>query len=69
MIISHIEYSAIDKSDDDVASSGAKSIHFYNSSQITTKNGFLVITTSNEDTKWKGDNSTLSHSLTYSKIN
>ena len=47
---------AIDRSDDDQTSSGRKSLQFYNHTQITTLNGNLVITTTTEDTKWKGWN-------------
>lgn len=46
----------IDKSDDDQTSSGRGSLQFYNASQISTKNGFLVIETTTEETKWKGFN-------------
>ena len=49
-------WTAIDKSDDDQTSTGKKSLQFYNSSQIKTKNGNLVIETNTEDTKWKGWN-------------
>jgi len=49
-------WTGIDKSDDDQTSSGRKSLQFYNSSQISTKNGRLVISTTTEDTKWKGWN-------------
>ena len=49
-------WTGVDKSDDDQTSSGRKSLHFYNASQITTEDGKLVITTTTEDTKWKGWN-------------
>ena len=49
-------WTGIDKSDDDQTSSGRKSLHFYNATQITTHNGSLVITTDTQDTKWKGWN-------------
>lgn len=47
---------AIDKSDDDQTSSGKKSLQFYNSSTVFTKDGNLVIETNTQDTKWKGWN-------------
>jgi hypothetical protein len=46
----------IDKSDDDQNASGQKSLHFYNASQVTTKDGKLVISTTDEHTKWKALN-------------
>ena len=49
-------WTGIDKSDDDQTSNGRKSLQFYNSSMITTKNGKLVISTTTDDTKWKGWN-------------
>ena len=49
-------WTGVDKSDDDQTASGRKSLHFYNASQITTEDGKLVITTTTEDTKWKGWN-------------
>jgi len=49
-------WTGVDKSDDDQTASGRKSLHFYNASQITTEGGKLVITTTTEDTKWKGWN-------------
>lgn len=49
-------WTAIDKSDDDQTSQGKKSLQFYNSSNIYTSNGNLVIETNTEDTKWKGWN-------------
>eukprot|EP00596_Hydrurales_sp_CCMP1899_P010011 CAMPEP_0119039412 /NCGR_PEP_ID=MMETSP1177-20130426/8873_1 /TAXON_ID=2985 /ORGANISM="Ochromonas sp, Strain CCMP1899" /LENGTH=582 /DNA_ID=CAMNT_0007003233 /DNA_START=119 /DNA_END=1864 /DNA_ORIENTATION=- len=49
-------WTAIDKSDDDQTAQGRGSLQFYNASQVTTENGFLVIKTTTEDTKWKGFN-------------
>lgn len=49
-------WTAIDRSDDDQTSSGRKSLHFYNSTQVRTEKGRLVIETNTEDTKWKGWN-------------
>lgn len=50
------KWTGIDKSDDDQTSTGRKSLHFYNATQITTEKGNLVITTTTEDTKWRGWN-------------
>jgi hypothetical protein len=47
-------WTGIDKADDDQTSQGKKSLQFYNASQITTKDGNLVITTTDEDTSWRG---------------
>ena len=49
-------WTAVDKADDDQTSSGKKSLQFYNSTMITTKDGNLVIKTTTDDTKWKGWN-------------
>eukprot|EP01032_Pedospumella_encystans_P010007 gene10007-11731_t len=49
-------WTGIDKPDDDQTASGKKSLQFYNASQITTRDGNLVITTTDEDTKWRGWN-------------
>jgi beta-glucanase (GH16 family) len=47
-------WTAIDKSDDDQTSSGKKSLQYYNSSNVYTLNGSLIIETNDHDTKWKG---------------
>jgi beta-glucanase (GH16 family) len=49
-------WTGIDRSDDDQTASGRKSLQFYNSSYIYTANGSLIISTTTEDTKWKGWN-------------
>lgn len=49
-------WTALDKSDDDQTSSGKKSLQYYNSTNVYTKNGSLVIETNDHDTKWKGYN-------------
>jgi beta-glucanase (GH16 family) len=49
-------WTAIDRSDDDQTGAGKKSLQFYNHSQVTTRDGKLVITTTTEDTSWKGFN-------------
>ena len=49
-------WTGVDKSDDDQTSSGRKSLHFYNYTQISTEDGKLVITTNTDDTSWKGWN-------------
>lgn len=49
-------WTGIDRSDDDQTSSGRKSLQFYNSSNVRTSRGHLIITTTTEDTKWKGWN-------------
>ena len=49
-------WTGIDKSDDDQTAQGRKSLQYYNSSLLSTKDGFLVITTNTEDTNWKGWN-------------
>lgn len=56
MILTRMALLGIDKSDDDQTSSGRGSLQFYNSSQISTEDGFLVIKTTTEETKWKGFN-------------
>jgi len=48
--------SGLDKSDDDQTSSGKKSLQYYNSSNIFTKDGSLIIETNTEDTKWRDYN-------------
>ena len=50
------KWTGIDRSDDDQTSSGRKSLQYYNSSNIYTANGSLIIHTTTEDTKWKGWN-------------
>ncbi|GAX27330.1 hypothetical protein FisN_23Lh095 [Fistulifera solaris] len=45
-------WTALDKSDDDASSAGGGSMQFYNSSAVTTKNGFLRIATYLERTEW-----------------
>lgn len=51
-------WTGIEISDDDQTAAGRKSLQYYNSSKnyITTKDGNLVITTTTEDTTWKGYN-------------
>ena len=49
-------WTALDKSDDDWTSSGRRSVHFYNSSYVHTRNGSLVIVTTDEDSTWRGWN-------------
>ena len=49
-------WTGIDRPDEDQTSNGKKSLQYYNSSTISTKNGNLVIKTTNEDTKWRGWN-------------
>ena len=49
-------WTALDKSDDDQTSNGKKSLQFYNSSNVYTENGRLIILTNTEDTKWKDFN-------------
>ena len=48
-------WTAIDKSDDDLASNG-RSLEYYNSSMAYTKGGNLVIETNADDTVWTGFN-------------
>lgn len=38
-------WTALDKSDDDMSAGGSGSLHFYNSSRVTTEDGFLKINT------------------------
>lgn len=45
-------WTALDKSDDDASSAGGGSMQFYNSSAITTRDGFLEIRTYLERTEW-----------------
>lgn len=49
-------WTGIDKPDDDQTSSGKKSLQYYNASQISTRDGNLIITTTDEDTNWRGWN-------------
>merc|ERR1719230_1421222 len=44
---------AMDKSDDDQTSTGQKSLQYYNSSMVTTKDGKMIISTNTEDTVWR----------------
>lgn len=46
-------WTALDKSDDDASSAGSGSLHFYNSSRITTVNGTLRINTGIKKTEWE----------------
>lgn len=48
-------WTAIDKSDDDLASNG-RALVYYNYSSAYTLNGNLVIETNTDDTKWIGFN-------------
>jgi beta-glucan synthesis-associated protein KRE6 len=45
-------WTALDKSDDDASEAGGGSLQFYNSSAITTENGFLRISTTLGKTSW-----------------
>lgn len=45
-------WTALDKSDDDASEAGGGSLQFYNSSSVTTENGFLKISTTLGKTKW-----------------
>ena len=46
-------WTALDKSDDDISADGKGSLHFYNSSAVTTTaEGFLNITTTVDRTEW-----------------
>jgi beta-glucanase (GH16 family) len=51
-------WTGIEHSDDDQTAQGRRSLHYYNSSSqyLITRNGSLVITTTTEDTKWRGWN-------------
>jgi beta-glucan synthesis-associated protein KRE6 len=49
-------WTALDKSDDDQTSTGRKSLHFYNSSNVYTEKGKLVIATNDLATTWKDFN-------------
>ena len=49
-------WTGIDRSDDDQTAQGRKSLQYYNSSYVKTANGSLIITTTTEDTKWRGWN-------------
>ncbi len=50
-------WTALEKSDDDQTAQGKKSLQYYSASMVTTKDGKLVITTSDEDTTWRQYNS------------
>jgi len=45
-------WTALDKSDDDASSAGGGSMQFYNSSSVTTVDGYLKIATYLERTEW-----------------
>lgn len=60
-------WTGVDRSDDDQTANGRKSLQFYNSSYIHTKNGNLVIRTTDEDTKWKGWNPYLKKYVTMTR--
>jgi beta-glucanase (GH16 family) len=45
-------WTALDRSDDDASSAGGGSLQFYNSSAVSTENGFLKIATYLETTSW-----------------
>ena len=45
-------WTALDKSDDDYSASGGGSLHFYNSSAVTTVDGMLKISSYIEPTRW-----------------
>jgi hypothetical protein len=45
-------WTALDKSDDDASSAGGGALQFYNSSAVTTENGYLKISTYLEKTPW-----------------
>lgn len=49
-------WTALDKTDVDQSNGGGGSLHFYNSSMITTKDGQLKISTNLEKTKWNVKN-------------
>mmetsp|Transcript_9358 Transcript_9358/g.27472 ORF Transcript_9358/g.27472 Transcript_9358/m.27472 type:complete len:599 (-) Transcript_9358:240-2036(-) len=49
-------WTALDHSDDDMSSTGGGSIHYYNSTHVTTKDGMLDIWTSTDSTSWRGYN-------------
>jgi beta-glucanase (GH16 family) len=46
-------WTALDKSDDDQTSTGQMSLQYYNSSNIYTKDGYLHIVTTTEDTHFR----------------
>ena len=46
-------WTALDKTDNDASSGGGGSLHFYNSSMITTKDGLLEINTKVDPTEWQ----------------
>jgi len=45
-------WTALDKPDDDFGGGGRGSLHFYNSSRVSTEGGYLKINTRYEKTKW-----------------
>lgn len=45
-------WTSLDKSDDDSSSAGGGSLHFYNSSMISTQNGLLKIKSNLEQNQW-----------------
>jgi Beta-glucan synthesis-associated protein SKN1/KRE6/Sbg1 len=45
-------WTALDKSDDDASAAGGGSLQFYNSSSVTTENGYLKIATTIGKTNW-----------------
>jgi beta-glucanase (GH16 family) len=60
-------WTGIDKADDDQTAQGKKSLQYYNSSHVSTRDGSLVIKTSTEDTKWRGWNPYKKHYETMSR--
>jgi len=46
-------WTALDKPDDDINENGSGALHYYKSSQITTKNGKLHIQTKKGETSWQ----------------
>ena len=50
-------WTSYDKSDDDMSSQGGGSLHFYNSSNVQTSEGFLNVSTNIGKTAWIGYNS------------
>jgi beta-glucan synthesis-associated protein KRE6 len=45
-------WTALDKSDDDASSAGGGSLQFYNSTEVTTENGYMKIRTRLGRTEW-----------------
>lgn len=45
-------WTALDKSDDDASSVGGGSLHFYNSSNVITEDGYLKMSTLLQKTEW-----------------